>query len=231
MKKKEEVIKVDSPLKIRLKKYWTILKFFIISAFVLTLLEIGAAYWLVSSRWNLLVPKEQMMKLADEVNEAPPLPENFMKLYTKHFPKHFHTSLRQQIFLNYVPRIVMRKTDLAHLPHCFCDFVYDIQVLKYPELKAIKWDGRLQDLEYGFGIEKYATPEQCFNYVTWYNINHTKNRLNSPQYAHLFERPVASLSDEELLELIVLFKHGFYIKPEQVDDFVKMYNDKLSENR
>jgi hypothetical protein len=188
------------------KKFLRLLKYFILSAIILTIIEIGVAYWLVSSRWHLLLSGEEMQEYADRVNDAEPMPENFMRVYQAIFPHHVNTSLTQQVFVNYGTRFLLRHTELDEKPHCFCDMVYDIQKQRHQELEDLEWDGRLQDLEFGFGIEKYAKPENCFNYVMQYRVPELLEQLSMRRYAHLKTKTISEMNDDELLELILLLK-------------------------
>jgi hypothetical protein len=187
-------------------RFLQLLKYFILSSIILTMLEIGVAYWLISSRWHLLLSKEQMQKFAAQVSEEPPLPDNFMRVYTAIYPRHVNTTLTQQVFINYGTRFLLRHTELERKPHCFCDMVYDLQKPEHPELDHLEWDGRLQDLEFGFGIEKYTSPKQCFYYVFRRKIDEVIHRLNRDQYPYLIEKPLEQLNEDELIELILLLK-------------------------
>jgi hypothetical protein len=191
----------------RIAYYLRLLKYFILSCVILTLLEVGYAYWLISSRWHLFLDRTDMTRLTNEINaSAQPVNAKFMEVYTKLFPNHVHTSLSQQIFINYGQRILLRHTDIDDKPHCFCDMVYDIQIVQNDELATIEWDGRLQDLEYGFGIEKFTTPERCFNYVMNYRIAELTNKINeSGRFKHL-QKPLDEYTDEDFIEFIIMFK-------------------------
>lgn len=208
-----------------------VLKYFFLSFIILTILEIGVAYWLVSSRWHLLLSHEEMKFYASEVEKAERPPENFMRVYSAIFPNHTNTTLTQQIFVNYTSRFLLRHTELDDKPHCFCDMTYDIQKKIFPELNDIEWDGRLQDLEYGFGMEKYTTPEKCFYYVMQYRIPDLMRQLNSKKYSHLKDKSLADMNDEEVLELILLLKsrsrYNRHKNPEKFEKALAHYREKL----
>lgn len=214
----------------QLRKFLRLLKYFMISSVILTLMEIGVAYWLISSRWYLLVPKEQMTEFAQEIDAAPPMPANFMRIYEARFPNHYHTTLAQQVFINYGERYVLRIHDIDTKAHCFCDLVYDFQRMENPALDSITWDGRLQDLEYGFGMEKYSSPEKCFDYV----MNHRIARLRTWADRRLFSfiyKPIEQFSDDELVEIIIMLKSksniNRYDTPELFAKEFREYQEKL----
>jgi len=190
----------------RLAHYLRLLQYFLLSCVILTLMEIGYAYWLISSRWHLFLDREQMTRMTQEINAAEPVNAKFMEVYTKLFPNHVHTTLSQQIFINYGQRILLRHTDIDDKPHCFCDLVYDIQIVTNDELASIEWDGRLQDLEYGFGIEKFTTPENCFKYVTNFRIQELQGKLREiGRFRHL-QKPMDEYTDEDFIEFIIMLK-------------------------
>ena len=207
-----------------------IIKYFVISFLILTIVEIGVLYWLISSRWHLLLSNEEMKFYASEVEKAERPPENFMRVYTAIYPNHLNTTLTQQIFINYTTRYFLRHTELDGKPHCFCDMTYDIQKKIYPDLENVEWDGRLQDLEFGFGMEKYTTPEKCFYYVNQHRIPELQRQLSSKHYSHL-KKPLAEMNDEELIELIVLMKsrsrYNRQKNPHKFEKALLHYKEKL----
>jgi hypothetical protein len=215
----------------RINKVLRIFKYFILSAIILTIIEIALAYWLVSSRWHLLLSSEEMIEYADRVNEAEPMPENFMRVYKAIFPHHVNTTLTQQVFVNYGTRFLLRHTELDEKPHCFCDMVYDIQKQRHQELEDLEWDGRLQDLEFGFGLEKYSTPENCFNYVMQYRVPELLEQLSMKRYAHLKTKEIGEMNDDELLELILLLKsrsrYSRHKNPAKFEKALAHYRERL----
>src|SRR5262245_40189005 len=96
----------------RLKKFVQLVKYFVISCIILTLMEIGYAYWLISSRWHLFLSKDEMVTYADMINKSPAPPANFMRVYTAIFPHHVNTSMSTQVFVNYGSRMLFRHTEL-----------------------------------------------------------------------------------------------------------------------
>ncbi|HTJ50359.1 MAG TPA: hypothetical protein VL443_12955 [Cyclobacteriaceae bacterium] len=192
------------------KKVKRFLKHFAISIVFLLAFEIGLGYYLISTRWTLYVTNEQMAKFAVEMEkEAQPLPENFYRVYTTLYPRHLQASMTEQIFLNYFYRFIFRHSHFDSKPHCYCDMIYDIQRKENDELYDIPWDGRLQEIEYGFGIEEYSSSEKCFNYSMNKRIAELKRSLNPELYGNLIYTDVKDLSDDEVIELIMLLKNGY----------------------
>jgi hypothetical protein len=214
-------------------KFLRLLKYFLLSCLILTIVEIGIAYWLVSSRWHLLLSNEEMQEYATRVNETERMPDNFMRVYTAIFPHHVNTTLTQQVFVNYGTRFIFRHTELDEKPHCMCDMVYDIQKKRHQDLEDLEWDGRLQDLEFGFGIEKYSTPENCFHYVMHFRVPELLDQLSAKRYSHLKNKSIAQMNDDELLELILLLKsrsrYSRHKNPAKFEKALAHYREKLQE--
>lgn len=188
------------------KRAFKTIKFFIISSIVLTLMEIGIGYWLLSSRWQLFITHPEMKEFAAELGTEESLPSNFLNVYTSIFPKHVNASISEMIFFNYGYRLIFRDPDFDSKPHCFCDLVYDIQSVRNPKLGSIVWGGRLKDLEYGFGLEKYTTSEKCFTYFMQEQIRYLKTRTDSAAFPALAGKQLKDMNDDELIELILLLQ-------------------------
>lgn len=218
----------------RLAKFFRLVKYFILSSIILTVIEIGLAYWLFSSRWNLLIPREQMIEFAQEVNDSPPIHPKYKEVYEKLFPNHINTTLGQQIFINYGERMFLRVTSIDDKPHCYCDMVYDIQILSNSKLKAIQWDGRLQDLEYGFGIEKFSSPAKCFDYTHNYFVNYLRARLDPNKYPNL-TKSLDDFTDDDFIEMMVhinsMGKIDRYKTPALFEDRMIHYRERLTKAR
>jgi hypothetical protein len=156
-----------------------------------------------------------------------------MRVYKAIFPHHVNTTLTQQVFVNYGTRFLLRHTELDEKPHCFCDMVYDIQKQRHQELEDLEWDGRLQDLEFGFGIEKYSSPENCFNYVMQYRVPELLEQLSIKRYAHLKTKSISEMNDDELLELILLLKsrsrYSRHKNPGKFEKALEHYRERLQQ--
>jgi hypothetical protein len=186
------------------KKGLRYLKYFVVSSIILVFLQVAVGYWLISSRWSIFLSDEQMVSLSREVNEAKPLPNNFIQQYEKLYPNVIHASMAEQLFVNYSSRIIFRRKQIANLPHCTCDLVYDIQIKGNSMLAGIHWPGRLQELEYGFAMEKFSSPEKCFDYVT--NEQLKNLRLSTPETQNLLSKDISSMTEDELDQVIILVK-------------------------
>ncbi|MBL7856396.1 MAG: hypothetical protein JNM57_01810 [Cyclobacteriaceae bacterium] len=204
--------------KIKLKKVLRALKIFAVCSIILTLLEVGIGYWLLSSRWQLHISEPEMKEFAAELNSSETLPDNFLRIYQGIYPKHVNATMSELLFINYAFRFVLRDKDYDSRPHCFCDLVYDVQVLHNKKLDELDWPGRLVDLEYGFGLEKYTTPERCFTYFMNQQIEALKRKIKPDHYPAIAYKRIAQMNDEEILELIVLlkdpYKYDHYTHPE-----------------
>lgn len=212
------------------KKSLRFSKYFVVSSVILILIQIAFGYWLISSRWSIFLTDEQMVSLSSEVNNVTPLPYNFVELYDVLYPNEIHTSMTKQLFVNYGTRILFRRRHIENLPHCPCDLVYDIQVNKNQMLANVHWPGRLQELEYGFAIEDFSTPEKCFDYFIQNRLENL--RINTPPQHDFLEKDISSMNEDELIELIMLMKHEDfhrYTNPGQFEEEFQKLKNKIQQ--
>lgn len=145
-----------------------------------------------------------MKKNAATVNNAKPLPRKFLEIYDKYYPgKRNYTMLDQVLSQN------LRYFHPFHKPmkNCKCD-----------ESGYIIWEnnkftfkGNLRRLmqmypEFGFGLEKYSSPEKCFNF--WYQNDilyrgRYLNDLNELSKLTLM-KDLDSLNDDDCIKLIFI---------------------------
>ncbi len=166
-----------------------------------------------------------MVSLADEVNQVKPLPDNFIAMYEELYPNAIHTSMTKQLFANYGTRILFRRRQIENLPHCACDLVYDIQVKNNKLLADVHWPGRLQELEYGFAIEDFSTPEKCFDYVVQNKIANLRATLPE-EFGDFLTKDFGRMTNDELIEMVMLVKqqdfHRFKNPQKFEEEFQKL---------
>jgi hypothetical protein len=206
MEKQASPRAIPNAKSVRIRKWLRRLKYFVVALIFVVICQVAIGYWLLSSRWELYVPEEKMIRFAIEVSLSDPAPDNFRKVYTAIFPHHVNATMSQQIFFNYGVRIIFKDKDIESKPHCFCDLVYDLQKARNKELGAIEWNGRIQDMEYGFGMERYTTPDKCFDYVIGERIKDLKVSLE-PEKFPLITKQIENLNEDEIIELILLIQH------------------------
>lgn len=97
-----------------------------------------------------------------------------------------------------------RRKQLENLPHCSCVMIYDIQIKNNIELANAHWPGRLQELEYGFAIQKFSSPEKCFTYMVHHQIDNL--RATSREINNLLSKDISSMNEDELTQVIMLLK-------------------------
>jgi hypothetical protein len=208
---------------------------FLISCVILLSIEVVVGLYITSTRWKLYLTPEQMQKNAALVNdEKRVLPEKFHEIYSLGHPRHLTASMTEQIFLNYLYKFVFGHASFDSKPHCFCDMVYDLQHRELPDLKAIQWKGRLEEIEYGYGIEKYSTPEKCFNYVVYKRREDLQRTLDPDVYGHVLNKDISSLTDDETIELVILLKSQQINRdktPQLFDSLFVDYKQKLKQSK
>ncbi len=213
------------------KKLLKALKIFAICSLILSVMELGIGFWLVKTRWKIHISNNEMKEFAKELTDSEPLPENFMRIYKTISPKHVDTSMTEMIFFNYIVRLILRDHDYDSKPHCYCDLIYDIQVKKNEKLRDIQWTGRVVDMEYGFGLEKYTTPDKCFTYFMNEHINQLISRLDQNVYYNIRRDNIASMTEDEIIELMLLLKSSDRFNknrnPELFEKYLHEYRLKL----
>jgi hypothetical protein len=207
----------------RLKRF---LKHFAISFFLVIFLQIAFAYILISSRWRLYATNEQMARFALQIEEVEPMPENFKRVYTAIFPRHVNGTMTEQLFLNYVYRFAFRHATFDSKPHCYCDMVYDVLRKENKELNEIQWGGRLEEIEFGFGMENFSSPERCFDYAMRKHLRELQRILHPELYHYLVTADVSKLTDDEVIELIILLKsRNEFAKERRPEIFNKLFDE------
>jgi hypothetical protein len=210
----------------RTARFLRFMKHFAISCFILICLEIAAGYALVATRWRLYLTNEQMARFALEIDQVEPMPENFKRVYTAIFPRHINATMTEQVFLNYVYRVAFRHATFDSKPHCYCDMVYDVLKKENKELKDIRWDGRLEEIEFGFGMENFSSPQKCFDYAMRKRLAELRKLLHPELYHYLVNADVAHMSDDELIELIILLKsRSEFNRQQRPELFHKLFNE------
>ncbi len=208
-------------------------KHFGISCFILLSLEIALGYILISSRWRLYVTNEQMARFALQIEQVSPMPDNFKRVYTSIFPRHVNATMTEQLFLNYVYRFVFRHATFDSKPHCYCDMVYDLLRRENEELHEIHWGGRLEEIEFGFGMENFSAPKNCFDYSMNRRIMELRKVIHPELYHYLVNADVSKMTDDEIIELIILLKsRNEFNKQRRPEVFYKLfeqYKEKLAQ--
>jgi hypothetical protein len=230
MEKTSAEKKKDSPQMIakptRSTRFLRFMKHFFISCFILICLEIAFGYALLATRWRLYISNEQMARFALEIDQIDPMPENFKRVYTAIFPRHVNATMTEQLFLNYVYRFAFRHATFDSKPHCYCDMVFDVLKKENKELRNIRWDGRLEEIEFGFGLENFSSPQKCFDYAMRKRLEELKKLLHPELYKYLVNADVSKMTDDQLIELIILLKSRSEFNKEQRPDlFYKFFEE------
>jgi hypothetical protein len=226
-KKQQKPQMIEKPS--RKDRFIRFMKHFAISCFILLCLEIAFGYALVATRWRLYVSNEQMARFALEIEQTEPMPENFKRVYSAIFPRHINATMTEQIFLNYVYRFAFRHATFDSKPHCYCDMVFDILRKENKELNAIRWDGRLEEIEFGFGLENFSAPQKCFDYAMRKRLEELRRLLHPELYHYLVNADIKKMSDDEIIELIILLKSRNEFNKEQRPDLFYKYLEEHKE--
>lgn len=154
--------------------------------------------------WLYICSIEEMKLNADIVNNSKSIPKNFIAVYDRIHPYNRSYSMFDQVSSQINP-ISLRKHFSPY--NCKCD---EVGYLLWNN-KNFKFNGNLTRLiqmypEFGFGLERYSSPENCFNF--WYQNDilyrgRYLNDLNELSKLTL-KKDLDSLNDDECIKLILI---------------------------
>lgn len=154
--------------------------------------------------WLYICSIEEMKQNAAIVNNSIPLPKKFITVYDRIHPYNRSYSMFDQVISQINP-ITIRKHFMSH--NCKCD---EVGYLLWDN-KNFKFNGNLSRViqlypEFGFGLEKYSSPEKCFNF--WYqnDIRYRGRYLNDLEELSMLtlKKDLNSLNEEDIIKLILI---------------------------
>jgi hypothetical protein len=77
MEKETPTITPGQPAQTSVQKWLHRIKYILLGSLLVLVCQAAIAYWLLSSRWEMYVPEEKMIRFATQVSLAQPLPDNF----------------------------------------------------------------------------------------------------------------------------------------------------------
>jgi hypothetical protein len=157
------------------------------------------------SNWKEICPEEEMKLNAQNLNSTESLPPNFYEVWDKLYPDSRNESMTNQSLEVFLSAIGLERDRT----NCRCD-----------EIGYISWNNpnykwhfnqtnlhqKLGYMQFGFGLNKYSTPEKCFDF--WIN-NGFYYRLERRYFRNLnefsnliFHQNIQELSNEKIIEII-----------------------------
>lgn len=153
-----------------------------------------------------LFTKEEREVVKDEIIKGPPLPDNFINVYTAVYPE----ALKRGLW-NYIGTEAIT----GNYNECPC------RDAAYPFISILKAGNFYKAALVAFQIENIATQRQCLEFVlnNMYFSNGVKGINNAAK--RFYEKELAELNDDQALELIVMAKNPSLYNKERRPELIK----------
>lgn len=177
--------------------------FFFKLAFLLIILGLISAYLYLNFAWLLICSQDEMKYNAAIVNQSEPLPKEFLKVFDSLHPTLRHYSMQDQISNQIKHEFLLARYN----KNCKCD---DLGYTAWNN-DDFKFKGNLKYLlqmypEFGVGLERYSSPEKCYDFWYQYDIlYHGRYLKNLNELSVLtLKKPIDCLNNDEILKLIII---------------------------
>ena len=158
----------------------------------LTILLIGlfcTCGWL-SNKWSDFYTELEMKEIANQVNNAPELSENFYTAFDRIYPVHRNMTVRK-MSVGVIWGLLSKNEDILNSKQCNCirssySFKSKVPIIYH------SWSHYIT----AHGIENFTTPDKCLDFI----YASRKLEENSTKY---FNKSFSELSVNENLELII----------------------------
>jgi len=158
-----------------------------------------------------------MRELASVVEKTPALGDNFYAVYDQIYPNR-RTVYLGKSFLHSVQSLLKNERDVYVLYDCKCDAVYRLLAKENTLLRerGEQWKDEHKPFWFGFAIQKFTSPEKCFDYVYY-------DKSSKLAKKH-FQKNIAELTDDEVIELLMLMESvTMYNKKRNLDVFNRKF--------
>lgn len=188
------------------------LKKLLLTVLVIFLILFSVSYFWLKNRWRSEFSVEQMKTYCELINEAPNLPDNFCEIYDKLEPKHRHLTMNSELIEIFYGLTISR--DNLNQKYSPCRDIYRFLELS-DILDMVDWKLRYKHYFFAWGINKFTSPEKCFDYVFMNRLNELKRHEERRNLQReVFSKKLESLSETEILELYLIM-----IAPSKYDRF------------
>lgn len=201
-------------------------------SFIVFLLVFTIMYAYFTNRWRNAFTDHQMKEFAKEVNRAPQLPNNFLFIYDRIYPKKRQTGLHSELLCNFVDLFIL------DIGHCYTSPYHRLynSLLSRKQIENTQGKmGHQPFYSFAWGIKSYCSPEKAFDYYTndYLSFLRTNERLSDYQ-RNLINRKIESLCWDELVEFILIFEDTIFSDkekyPKRFLDKKKHYLKKIIQN-
>jgi len=189
-----------------------ILKKILLTILVSFLILFSVIYFWLKNRWRSEFTGEQMKTYCELINETPDLPDSFYEVYDKLEPKHRHMTMNRELIEIFYGLTINQ--DNLHQNYSPCRDIYRFMELS-DILGNVDWNLRYKNYFFAWGINKFTSPEKCFDYVFAIRLNEIKRQEERRNLQRDFlSKKLENLTENEILELYLIM-----IAPSRFDRF------------
>lgn len=207
-------------------------KFILKSTIILFLIGLISIFIYLNFAWLSICSTTEMKHNAEIINQTETLPDNFIKLYDSLYPRTRHYSMADQLINQLKHEFLLERHKNIN---CKCD---DIGYTAWNN-DDFKFKGNLEKLmqmypEFGFGLEKYSSPEKCFDF--WYQhdiLYRGKYLKNLNKLSELtLKKSLDSLNRDEMIKLIIYRRQpNRFFTIGEIESFVKTQKEILNSKK
>lgn len=185
--------------------------FIIILSLLFLYLKYGGYIWM---------DQEERDQIVIQIKQSPELPDQFYQIYNSIYPQ----SLNQSV-LDY---LIERESDNLLSKQLNSNINIFLEVVAIANLQTRFRVSRFQEASY---LENFVTPKECLNF--WSSKVYFKDGVVGIKNGctYLFNKNLEDLTDDELIELIVVMQNSlFYNKkkrPDVVERKIKNIKEKI----
>ena len=207
-----------------------ILKKVLLIILVFILILFSVIYFWIKNRWRSEFTVDQMKDFCELINETPKLPDNVYEIYDKLEPNHRHLTMnRELVEIFYGLTISQDNLNKKYSP---CRDIYRFLEISNL-LGSVDWNLRYNDYFFAWGINKFTSPEKCFDYVFSIRLNELKRQEERRNLQReCLTKKLENLYENEVLELYLIMKtpsrYDRLVNPEILDKKITELKEKIN---
>jgi len=172
--------------------------------------------------WKKHFNETNIIEFAESINNSESLPDNFILVYDRIFPKKRTTKLSKTLFYS----IPMQMLSGKYRENLYSP-TFDLSRQFYYELVNSKSRKCYHDcfVFLSFALNKYTTPEKCFDFIA-NNSDFLYNQIGISQASNFyFKKEIMDLSDKEIVGLILMLQNPALYNPRRYPERYRMRVD------
>ncbi len=154
-------------------------------------------YYHITTSIDTYIAPAQQKVLLHTIRSCKELPKNVSMVLDKYYTKELNNS-----YLTFVKANILQRDRID----CYCS-----QVAHQAYYLRNRNVGILSVPTTAMWLEDYFTPKQCFKYL--FNTSNTNNRSMEDNSQYLFNQPLSSLDEEQVLKLIIMMDVPTFYHP------------------